>query len=938
MPISSYSPPDVLLNQELDPTAETQVPRMAACVVGPKYRLSRKSKEEVPDYDFDILGQEIPFAYKLGSSVELKPSGEEVDHAYTKLHVENGRLELANIAADDDLIYLDSLDTPNILKLDGVMFKDSSGDPAAVFNGRVVRPGDKILLSDAQSQGTRVRTVTRLKGAIVPATKGTNSTKADGKFLAGAYNPAQTTEGVSEVSKPSGWSGNITKFSGTFRQLVAPGANYQGLYSDLITVTMVSGTSANVSSASGTWNASGVTVTAAASSGIPANNLFLENTADGVTGSSKYGVSLGTGTLAAGQVFKFVIKGDYTPVPLSTGAKLTSGGTYTGTRDTTYVITVLSGTPASGSVKPLVRVHDTSGADIPQEDIEITLTSSFDLGAKGLTATFGSGIVLRTGDTYYIHAVAAKESTTQFDRVVLDSPAVDTTLFNNVSTALNATFFINYSGEIAATKADGDTVQWVSSDNGVTTEALLTVEVTSMGTDHRNVPLIADYGKLSLSWRSLTPLGSLDSFDSEAQVLAKAGAYDLDNPYGYAVMVAYAAAEGQRVYGVNTGGTAVSDFNAAFQKLLNQDTTCFIAVITDDQEVRELARAHCLSESAPDVKHFRKAYLGIDSPGAYLFAEQHDGEDLKATVTGSSQTGFLTLTVNNEGFDFEALEFGENDLIIFPGFDVTLKVASVSGNVATLKNGPSEAITPEAVCQLWKGDHLAAVEQFLISKSNNLTHRRVTLIWQESGFKITGGGATLVPSKFAAAWAAGRRSALPPHVGLTKQVCPIFDGMPAMYNKYTPDSLNRMASEGLFIIHQKMAGAPVHVRHQLTTDTDKGNLHYEDNITHVVDWLSFQFVDATEPFIGVRNATSKTLSDLRADYTDILVVASQEELDSTYGPVIEGFSNLVISLSPGTRDTFDFSVDVELATPLNRVRITLRGRNGVVTEAAPETV
>lgn len=58
-------------------------------------------------------------------------------------------------------------------------------------------------------------------------------------------------------------------------------------------------------------------------------------------------------------------------------------------------------------------------------------------------------------------------------------------------------------------------------------------------------------------------------------------------------------------------------FTAALTKISSTDYTYALAPITTDLDAQLVVATHAGTMSQPDVKNFRRAYLGYDSPGQY---------------------------------------------------------------------------------------------------------------------------------------------------------------------------------------------------------------------------------------------------------------------------------------------------------------------------------
>ena len=144
-----------------------------------------------------------------------------------------------------------------------------------------------------------------------------------------------------------------------------------------------------------------------------------------------------------------------------------------------------------------------------------------------------------------------------------------------------------------------------------------------------------------------------------------------------------------------------------------------------------------------------------------------------------------------------------------------------------------------------------------------------------------------------------------------------------MYNKYTPDDLDRIASNGVCILTQEHEDGAVFIRHQLTTDVGNGSLYFEDSVGVVVDYISLRFKDVLAGFIGKKNVTDETLTEIRAVCEDILVQESEVPYNADYGPTIVDFLNLTVEVDPTLPDRILIKVTLRVALPVNYLDVTL---------------
>lgn len=932
MPLANYTQPQSLIRQLLDRIAASAIPRMATVILATKYLLNRYGKEETPSEVFATAGQTLSFRYENASGVVTAlPTTHQVDHNFTRVYAEDLNAVLASFPSGGATkFYLDSALTPNIFRI-GSNVLAGTGGLDTLFRGRDVAVGDKLTIDDGVS-GAQKRSVVGLLGVALDSTFGVNTAKDNEQAANALYNAATAgAASSSTVVAPTGTTiavDSAAAFNATVR-----GSKISGAYGEEFIFTVSLGGAPgvarfNITSTTGKWGATGV-VSADAAGDYSITDVAAGNELAGCD----FTITSPT-NLVAGQVFKIRVFNTFTRL---VAANIVPTGTYTGAKDTTYVIEVITGTTGDTLNGAVVNIMDTSGVDDPILDFTIAEGVAFNLGTSGLQATVNDPVSwvsvpqggFLAGDKYIVHAVAAKNSTTSFDRVILDGPGVNTALFSDTGTAVNATFSLDFTGEIAIDDAS-DGSAWESTDDGVVVDSTLSLFVAARGTGYKWVPFTTSVGTLSASWRAAVPTaGSSDgmkAIGSSADGLTHAGVIDVDNPAGYAVQVGFEGAQGRRIYFVNVGEDTTTNWTAALKKLESTDIISFLGAYTKLPEVARMVKAHCEAMSQPNKKMFRRCYVGVDSPGRYVeVGSQSDGDAHTATIDdngGDNTIVRFTTDIDLSGFNINSGD--ELRVVTDPDNpDIYLISEVVSATELLLSSGPVAPISPAVPVEVWRQDNADSQGDFVIEFAKSLGSRRAMAVWQESGTITIGTTGTEIDNGFNACHIAGLRSALLPQQGLTRTEVSTITAAPAMYNKYTPDDLDRIASNGVCVLTQEHEDGAVFIRHQLTTDVANGSLYFEDSVGVVVDYISLRFKDVLAGFIGKKNVTDATLTEIRAVCENILVQESEVPYNADYGPTIVEFLNLTVEVDPTMKDQILINVTLRVALPVNYLDVTL---------------
>ena len=935
MSIANYVHPQSTLKQFLTNVSSPATAILNPLVIGPQYRLSRFGKETVPAYTYAAASgdQVIPWQYSNAAGVTTNLPGTEIpDLTYTRLFGNGLEASLATILTGDSE-YFQVLDASNTQTLKMTAADVSGGTLCAKLKNRPVAVGDIAYVTSAY--GTIKRTVTGLLGETAAATFGVNTPDNDDGYMSGStYNPATaaashytclTAPGSQDVGiEDIGVALTVTNpddFQGTLQ-----GALLNGAYGETFTLTVTTGgnnTTAVVTVTSASGRYGGTRTSTSANAGF--------HTFDNTSGSSNIMAGLivkldhteTTSSLTLGGVYTFTVTSQYTRVSTAT-APVT--GTYTGTADTTYLIEVTTGTYNSGApvaTSAVVRISDTAGLDAPAS-VTLTDNTLFDLGTSGLQMKFDLSLGvspqggMRVGDVYYVNCVAEAPSTTVFDKMVLDGPAVDATVFTNYDTHVEVKFRLPVTGEILSTAA-ADDVAWVADlEHGVTIDSGLSHYLSTRSAGYEWVPFVAAVGTLSVWQRSLQPPAYGEgriAIASTDDITTLLGTVDVDNDLAMGANEMLNGTLGAvSGYILRTGGTTLSDYNTALAKIQTTKLVYAIAPMTRDVTIQQAVATHCTTTSGPTKKRFRRCYVGTDSPGSYVALRTGTSGNVTATVSAYNGGGNLLVTTATAGVDFTLLGLASGDIVKLIVAGTSYLVDSViSATELVLQSGPGSPVGAAVVIEIWYADTPTSQARYVRNHSKLIGNRRAVNVWTENG---TANG-VIIPNRYAAAHIAGLRCAMLPQQGLTRTEISTFDSAPAMSLRYDDDTLDAVAADGTMIITQDAESGAIYIRHQLTTDSANGALAYEDSIGVVADYLSFRIDAIVDAYIGKRNVTNATLVDLRNALQDELNANTQSDYGVQAGPLLVSFNSLKITPNPIIKDRVKITFTAVVALPFN---------------------
>lgn len=926
--ILNYSVPQTEIAQILESTANPLLDRIHAVVVGPAYVHADTDAGNLVNETYQEGGE---LSYKRATETGVSAKGSEaVDADAVLLHATNLRLRLFEDNANFAPLSYDT--SGNIIFYEAGVLDTEDADIAGAFDaGRPPTPGDTYRISGESGTPTPIeRRVLGLLGKDLVSALGDSSYV--GALGAGSSAADEIAVSYSNFSAPA-----ATVTAGAAAELYARRFGRVGLAANgglrlVVEVTcLTAGASPTFSSAVNGLPANVVRTTV---SGPKSRFTLLTDLAIDVTRTALQWA-------AGDRIVFFVDVAQSVDTALLDSAYNLSNYTYANSKKRVASSITLEVLSLSDSGAPIVRLSDSAGLLKP-----VTLTLAESANTASLTydtATVPFSLTLHSGDFALFHVgqryiqpvTPPSRSATFFDKVVLSAP-IGGDLGGEA--ALTVTASALFSGTLPASEPVlGGTNYTVGSEN---------VTLGSLSAAAPGYPALVDAvrfaedgkGTVAVQWRAVIPVGITEgvvAIDSAADIVNNFGSYQMGSELGYGLFKALGGSQGKRVYALNTGGDTLEDFIAAFTKLEAVRSVYTIGVLTENEQVMQLAAQHVRAMSLPTVKRFRRAYVGTDSPGEYPIVDlQEDENAYTASISAGTGGAYNLVTFSQPTLDLTQHAISRGDKLVLTGSGQTYVIDRVTGeNTLVLVSGPAAPVSTTS-CKVIAADTPANTARFVWGRSERLganaeEDRRISNIWQHEG-TLAG---KRIPNRFGACEIAGARTALQPQQGLTRMEVSFIDSAPAMYTSFRASLLDEMASHGVWIITQNSADSVPFVRHQLTTATSNGSLYYEDNAGTNVDTVCFAMDDLTDPLIGKRNATPKTVAEIKNLLHDLLSDLTQADYTSVLGAQLVAFYNangdtdtLDVEINKYFKDLIDVHVVLEVPLPLNTVRIVVLAR------------
>ena len=969
--ILNYTEPQLNIDQILSVEVPS-VPRQSAVIVGTQYvSPGFESNFEYETFSDGGGNLELTFVDTDDVSKTVDPEGlvYKLDTNSVDVLVKDAEFDLFTAFDEVNGINAEPGELPNQVITEQNLRVAGAGELWNELRGRPISIGDTVYCYNDYTGGDLVkRKVTGFIGKEISSTFGTGTgmggpPNSDTLFGAANSNPAVTSTGAASYqidgyTAPSSYEDTNPAIAQTGTNSIAAAVNING--TSILTegavydgVGVYAGVQLNLRITS--YNSAADTGTAALTStdGIINTTVTFSHTGTTLTfnlASSSTGVSTiafdfvsGVTAPTLNQAFSVSILTQYTPLDLT---EIHDGASnFLGLKDNTFYLKVITGNYNTGAA--VLQAYDALGTLFPY-------TISIPYGSEGpTTVDLGSGmeaVILneevialpqngfRKNDIYFINAVAAKNSTTEFSGLILDGPATRSGTVESIKIRGKA------NGSVKANQANDNGFELNVNGTSVDYFGDLTWFVPSRNVGYQYVPLLDGIGSAYLNWRAAAVPAETEG---AIQITSYSDLTDFGpavpgNDIAYAAKIANDHITGNTFYVLRTSGDAAEDITAALEKIENTDLTYALAIISEDPDAFLTGIEHAEAMSAKNVKNFRRVYFGAKCPTEFTVVETDtEGNPTQATVT--SYAGLYRYVTFTSDVQLQTKEVRKGDILSIQGNRLIVEqVVSQTELLITAASALSYEENPAVTASVIKPNNALNQATFITNLATAANSRRGALIWCDSPVTLdSAGNAIQLHPKFIAAEVAATRSILAPQLGLSRTKISSVSEAPAMYAKYKRNVLNSIAANGVMIITQDNEGADVVIRHQLTTDSSNGNLYYEDSVGVNVDNLSFKLKDTLDKYVGRRNVTPSTLGTIRHDIFRILEDARTTSIaDLEIGPQIINFydeegraGKVTVKAHPTFKDRIQVKVRVAIPLPMNVIEVEIEAISEVVVAA-----
>jgi hypothetical protein len=928
--MASYVLPQVLVYQEFaeQPTAAERP--LPACIIGEQYDLHRYSSAD------EKAAIEVTSAYDPDAqtcySWPGRQAGGVVDLDYTKVFIDDALLEYYNDPSGSGSAIAWIAPGKNRIRAASLIFKTANGYTRSAAFLRDVQVGDrvKLLASACGDPVTFWANVTALIADKVSATIAAATVDVD--------NQEDTTPATSNTQSRGPYNlVDVDSVDGASYDGIADG-NPEETYTIEVIGASTGGDATTailrVTSASGNDNVSSL-VPAAFGAPTDIGTRGLTVTFDNDSGSSSSGTT-DMDDFQLHQSWVVTVSQSYNaPVP-------TSGGTYVGASDTTYVVEVTTGGifPAT----PYITVSTTTGVDVSGPTAVTGSAVAVAIGSQGATMLF-TGTAMCKGDRFY--AVVTAETDGAVRTIALSSNLPDSlrgicdvdlgggssSSSSGAAPDLDLTLYIQKDTEITELRT-GLVANWSQTATQICLEEDIEAYDASWVSGGTQMALPVKSGVVYVEHRDRLPTNcsEVNSLTDVSEVPTALGPVHPDNPLAYGVYKALQNSNGEAVKYVGVCGASyildLDDWLEALELLKGRDDVYGLVPLTQDQAVLAAVLAHCDSQSSPTTGRWRICWLNKEgaltigiytgSATAPVLATILDDPDTTGTqYTLVEATDGLFETNHVRAGDTVRAGYTSDGMGGMTYSEYTVDEV-LSEESLRLLTGPAAPVNTPSKIEVWRTQTKTELAATVSTYPGLFSNRRAYLVWPDQ----VGDNGTTVAGYFLCAALAGLRSGVLPHQGLTNVAVLGFDDFSRTTPFFSETQLNTLAASGYWIVTVNATG-DIYSRHQLSTGDQDNLFEREQNITTNLDHISYLFLDRMRVYIGRGNVTDTMINILRGEILSIIATLENTITVARLGPQV--ITATIKQLEPHAtlRDRVVARIELELPFPLNNLELYL---------------
>lgn len=917
-PLAAPFIPQVLVNTAFQQTPTGGVLPLQACVVGPHAQTVRYGQPD--EKTAGALG-----VYDSTRDVDynwpgLAPGG-LVDLPYTKLFADNAKMVFYQETQGGGVTVTPVGGAPNKVEIGGSEGFAVSGAHArlAGLYGRDVQPGDRVRVS-----GVVGSTTYQLDSYVLSLDGPTDS----------AVLAAASTDSANAATQ--GAAVSVTQVAGTVNclTLAADATGYNGLVSGVINETY---TVSVLTPSTGTDITTG-TLRVKSASGLddvlsiaPAGPTVYK--AVGARGLQlSFSNSGGPCDLLAGQAWQVSVAQAFT------ATTVTRGGTYAGTQDDTYVVTVTRGgflADSDANKRPQWTVTTVKGLDASGPTSILQAATAYPIGTLGATLMVGGGVTgLCKGDRFYVQATAAKPGLR--NRLVLANSLPD-----SLQSASDMSLWLYVQKDVEVPRARynyNPLTNYDAAPAGLTVNGGI-VLTDSAFVDGDGLPLALPLleADLFVEYRAWVPAlaGAVRTISDVGNINDISGALDPDNPLKWGVSKALVGNAGSPVLYISVADPAsAASWAAAIKQLVGREDVYNIVPLTYDPAILNLFAAHVIAQSKPEKAQERALFLGLTPKTLTQVtgpATSTDAGVVLATLADdpdsvNTQYTLLSVPADNAKFIKNAVQVG--DLVRYnyttaygeQTYSVGQVARVLSEQSLLLAAGFEAPVAQAQRLEIWHPLSLDEVVTDLKAQAGAFAHPRICAVWSD----LIGLERPTTETYFIAAALAGLASGSLPHQGLTNVTVEGFADVVSANGLLNADEIADLCGNGVWVVSRTPSVQSNAVVTRLAATTDVSSIQTrEEMIRRNVDSMVKFCRNRLKQYLGTTNVTPSAEVTLRVEVDACRSLLMSNGFTPRLGAQLIDWTDITIRPSAALPDRMVIGGTWQVPVPMNTIELNV---------------
>lgn len=550
----------------------------------------------------------------------------------------------------------------------------------------------------------------------------------------------------------------------------------------------------------------------------------------------------------------------------------TSAGTFTGSADVTYVVTVSRGGTYAGATKPQITATAADGTDSSGPTNVTAADGAVSIGTLGVTIAFNQ-TQLNKGDIYYVAVTGPTAGA--YKTIVL---ANNLTTALQASTDMDVTFYLKKDMEVTRNRVDDPpNVNWTADADGLTLEDGITAYDDSLTDDGVAFAVPVKGGTVHAHYRAWLDAYSREisevSTPAEAEALfGEVACESADSVLPYAVYKAALNSNGTAVkFTAVSDPTDADEWAEVLAQLEGLDDVFSLVPLTRDADVIEQYRDHIVarSDDAERSGEWRHGWFNLEASDAIaLVDEEIAGGVVQAVLSdnpGVSGTQYTQLACTTDNSLFVTRGVAAGDVVRYvygidsfgePSYQSFTVRSVVNEDTLILESGHSAAVSTAQRVEVWRTLTKTQIANDLVSALPGTANKRFKYVWPD---RITDDlGAEVEGFHLCAAYA-GFIGGIAPHQGLRNVQIKGFSATPRSTSFFNNAQLNVLGAGGFFVVTTNPTDGRVYARFARTTD-DSTTAAREEATARLDDAIRYLFYNRVASFFGKANTAEAALA------------------------------------------------------------------------------